>query len=66
MPQTLINVGGISDKADADKIVANGEALAGVKMVNVNVSDGRVVVTHDAGFNVETFKKAVTDLGFSA
>ncbi|MFD1245215.1 heavy-metal-associated domain-containing protein [Paralysiella testudinis] len=66
MPQTLVNIGGISGKADADKLVGAGEALNGVKLVNVNFEDGRVVITHEAGFDVEAFKKAATDLGFSA
>lgn len=66
MPQTLVNIGGIGGKADADKLVDAGEALNGVKLVNVNFDDGRVVITHDADFDVEAFKKVATDLGFSA
>ena len=66
MPQTLINIGGISGKADAEKLVNAGEALNGVKLINVNINDGRVVITHEAGFDVETFKKLAADLGFSA
>ena len=66
MPQTLINVGGVSGKPDAEKIMAAGEALEGVRLVNVNINDGRVVVTHTADFDIETFKKTVTDLGYSA
>ncbi|MCP2039967.1 copper chaperone CopZ [Neisseria sp. HSC-16F19] len=65
MPQTLVNVGGISAKPDAEKIMAAGEALDGVRLVNVNVDDGRVVVTHAADFDIEAFKKAVTDLGYT-
>lgn len=66
MPQTLIHIGGIGGKADADKLVDVGEALPGVKLVNVNFNDGRVVITHQEGFDVEVFKKAATDLGFSS
>ena len=44
MPQTLINISGIGGKADAEKLVNAGEALNGVKLINVNVNDGRVVV----------------------
>ena len=66
MPQTLINISGIGGKADAEKLVDAGEALNGVKLINVNINDGRVVITHEAGFDVETFKKLAADLGFSA
>ena len=66
MPQTLINISGIGGKADAEKLVDAGEALNGVKLINVNVNDGRVVITHEAGFDVETFKQVATNLGFSA
>lgn len=65
MPQTLVKVSGIGGKSDADKIVGRGEALDGVKLVNVNVDDGRVVVTHEAGFDVGVFKSAITELGYS-
>ena len=47
-------------------MVNAGEALNGVKLINVNVNDGRVVITHEAGFDVETFKQVATNLGFSA
>ena len=65
MPQTLINVDGISAKPDAEKIMTAGEALEGVRLVNVNINDGRVVVTHTADFDIEVFKKTVIDLGYT-
>lgn len=65
MPQTLVTVGGIGGKADADKLVASGEALDGVKLMNVNTNDGRVVITHDTSFDVEAFKKLAIELGYT-
>lgn len=66
MPQTLIQVSGMKDKADSDRLVEKGETVAGVKMVNANHEDGRVVVTHGDGFDEAAFKAAVSELGFSA
>lgn len=66
MPQTLIQVSGIKDKPDAEKIVEAGEALDSVKLVNVNTDDGRVVVTHSPEFDLDAFKKVINDLGYSA
>lgn len=65
MPQTMINVTGIGNKADIDRLVQKGEAVAGVKMVNAN-EDGRVVITHGDGFDVEAFKAALKGEGFSS
>lgn len=66
MPQMLIQVAGMASKTDADRLVAKGEAVAGVKMVNANHEDGCVVITHGEGFDVEAFKAALNAEGFSA
>lgn len=66
MPQMLIQVAGMANKTDADRLVAKGETVAGVKMVNANHEDGRVVITHGEGFDVEALKAALNGEGFSA
>ncbi|MDO5686319.1 MAG: heavy metal-associated domain-containing protein [Neisseria sp.] len=65
MAQLQVQVSGVSSKENADQLKAAGEALPGVKLVNVNFEDGRVVITHGDGFDVESFKKAAAALGFS-
>lgn len=65
MPQTLINISNIADKAAAEKIVAAGEALDKVKFVNVNIDDGRIVITHDADFDIAAFNTVLQSLGYS-
>lgn len=66
MPQMLIQVAGMANKTDADRLVVTGEGVPGVKMVNANHEDGRVVITHGDGFDVEAFKAALNAAGFSA
>ncbi|MDO4693115.1 MAG: hypothetical protein Q4A62_00590 [Eikenella sp.] len=66
MPQMLIRVAGMANKTDADRLVVKGETVPGVKMVNANYEDGRVVITHGEGFDVEAFKAALNAEGFSA
>lgn len=65
MPQMMINVTGLSSKADADRLVQTGETVAGVKMVNANHDDGRVVITHGDGFDIDAFKSALQGAGFT-
>ena len=65
MPQMLIQVSGIQSKTDGDRLVAKGETVAGVRMVNANHEDGRVVITYGDGFDVSAFKAALVEEGFS-
>ena len=65
MPQTLIQVSGMKHKTDGDRLVLKGETVAGVKMVNANHDDGRVVVTYGDGFDAEAFKAAISAEGFT-
>lgn len=57
MPQTKFE-SSVKDKEAADAIVKNGEAVAGVKFVNVNADTGVIVVTHDDSFDESAFKSA--------
>ncbi|WP_304334617.1 hypothetical protein [Conchiformibius steedae] len=66
MAQSKITVGGLKDKGDADKLIAQTEAVAGVRWVNVNVDAGFVVVTHTDAFDDAVFKAAVAAAGFTA
>ena len=66
MPQTMINVSGMKNKNDADRLVAKGETVAAVRMVNANPDCGRVVITHTEGFDVAAFKSAIAEEGFTA
>ena len=65
MPQILIHVSSMKHKTDGDRLVAKGETVAGVRMVNANHDDGRVVITHGDGFDIAAFKAAMTEEGFS-
>ena len=65
MAQTRLVATGISSKTDADKIAQAGEAVEGVRFVNVNVDDGGIVVTHSDAFNADTFKAAIQAIGFN-
>ncbi|WP_346265211.1 MULTISPECIES: hypothetical protein [Eikenella] len=65
MPQTLIQVSGMKHKTDEDRLVLKGETVAGVRMVNANHDNGRVVITHGEGFDLETFKAAISAEGFT-
>ena len=64
MAQTRLVATGITSKADADKIAPAGEAVEGVRFVNVNHEDGGIVITHSDAFNADTFKSAIQALGF--
>jgi copper chaperone CopZ len=64
MAQTRLVATGITSKADADKIAQAGEAVEGVRFVNVNHEDGGIVITHSDAFNADTFKSAIQALGF--
>ncbi|MBH5329176.1 hypothetical protein H9Q10_05780 [Eikenella sp. S3360] len=66
MPQMLIQVSGMQSKTDGDRLVAKGETVAGVRMVNANHDDGRVVITHGDGFDIAAFKAALAEEGFTA
>lgn len=57
MPQTQFNIA-VADQAAAEAFVAKTETVAGVKFVNVNVSNGTVVVTHGEDFDEAAFKAA--------
>ena len=59
MAQTRLVATGITSKTDADKIAQAGEAVEGVRFVNVNHDDGGIVITHTDAFNVDTFKSAI-------
>ncbi len=48
----------ISDKAQADEIVAKVEEVQGVKFVNVNI-DASIVVTHSDDYDEGAFKAIV-------
>ena len=65
MPQTLIQVSGMKNKTDGDRLVLKGETVAGVRMVNANHDAGRVVITHGDGFDIEAFKAALSAEGFT-
>lgn len=65
MPQTAAQITGIADKAAADAFVVEAEKVAGVKMVNVNHDDGKVVITHDASMNLDDVKKVASGMGYT-
>ncbi|EGZ45876.1 hypothetical protein HMPREF9370_1490 [Neisseria wadsworthii 9715] len=66
MPQTKLQVNGMSSRDDAKKIIARGETVENVRMVNANYETGVVVVTHFEGFDTAMFKTAINELGFNA
>lgn len=66
MAQTKIDVGGLSTKADGDKLAEQTSGVAGVKFVNVNHEQGYAVITHGDDFDLAAFKAAVAAAGFSA
>lgn len=66
MAQSKINVSGLTSKEDADRLVEQTSAVAGVRFVNVNVEQGYVVVTYGDGFSEDAYKEAVKAAGFSA
>lgn len=66
MAQTKITVGGMSGKADADRLVEQTSSVAGVKFVNANFEGGYVVVTHGDDFDEAAYKAAANAAGFSA
>lgn len=66
MAQTKIDITGLSNKADCDKVAEQTAAVAGVKFVNVNHEAGYAVVTHGDDFDVAAFKAAVVAAGFGA
>lgn len=60
MPQTLYQTG-IYDKENADKLVADTRDIVGVRWVDVNITQGTVVVTHDKDYDEAAFK-AIADI----
>uniref|UniRef100_UPI00359F7888 heavy-metal-associated domain-containing protein n=1 Tax=Jeotgalibaca porci TaxID=1868793 RepID=UPI00359F7888 len=67
MPQWKLDVTGMTTKEDSKKLIAKGEEVAGVRMVNANYETGVVVVTHAAdGFDQAEFKTAIAKLGFNS
>lgn len=66
MAQSKINISGLSNKTDADKLAEHTTSVASVKFVNVNHEQGFAVVTHGDDFDPEAFKAAVNELGFNA
>ena len=67
MPQWKLDVTGMASKEDSRKLIAKGEEVSGVRMVNANHETGVVVVTHTAdGFDQATFKAAIAELGFNS
>ena len=67
MPQWKLDVTGMASRDDAKKLIARGEEVAGVRMVNANHETGVIVVTHTAeGFDQAAFSAAVTELGFNS
>ena len=64
MAQTRLVAPGISSQNDADKIAKAGEAVEGVRFVNVSVGDGGIVITHSDTFNADAFKAAVKAAGY--
>ena len=67
MPQWKLDVTGMASRDDAKKIIARGEEVAGVHMVNANHETGIVVVTYaDERFDQAAFSAAVTELGFNS
>lgn len=66
MPQTKLQITGMSSREDAKKIIEKGETIDKVRMVNANHETGVVVITHFEDFDPASFKSAITDLGFSA
>lgn len=66
MAQTKIDVGGLTNKADGDKLAEQTSGVAGVKFVNVNHEQGYAVITHGDDFDLAAFKAAVVAAGFSA
>lgn len=66
MPQTKLQVAGMTSRDDAKKIIAKGETIEHVRMVNANHETGAVVITHFEGFDADSFKSAVNELGFQA
>lgn len=66
MPQSKINVSGMTGKSDVDRLVEQTANVAGVKFVNANADDGFVIVTHGEDFDEAAFKAAVNAAGFSA
>ena len=66
MPQTLIKVSGVDNEDNARKLVAEGEQFPGIRLINVNTNDGRVVITHTDTFDLESFKHKLAEWGLSA
>ena len=64
MAQTRLVASGVSSQGDADKIVNAGEAVKGVKFINVRVDDGVTIITHGDDFDLDAFKSAVKTAGF--
>ncbi|MBU5617144.1 hypothetical protein KPY62_08590 [Psychrobacter sp. TAE2020] len=46
----------ITDRESADKLVANTITLTGVRWVDVNITQGSVMVTHDDDYDEASFK----------
>lgn len=65
MAQTRLVASGVTSKGDADKIVEAGEAVEGVRFVNVKIEDGSVVITHSDTFSPDAFKTAIKAAGFN-
>ena len=64
MAQTRLVASGIASRGDADKVTAAGEAVEGVRFVNVNLDDGGIVITHSDTFNADAFKSAIEAAGY--
>ena len=55
MTQTLYQ-STIADRESADKLVADTIDITGVRWVDVNITHGSIMVTHDDDYDEATFK----------
>lgn len=63
--QTKITINGLKNRDDAEKLTQQGNDVAGVRFINVNVDAGYAVITHSEEFDEAAFKAAVTTAGFT-
>ncbi len=64
MAQSAFSVKGMSCQDCVNSVTQAAEGVAGVRFININLADGRVVVTHTDDLDKNQLKAAIEDQGF--
>ena len=64
MAQSTLSVKGMSCQGCVNSITQAAEGVPGVQLININLADGQVVVTHHDDLDKNQLKTMIEDLGF--